>query len=125
MAPTTARASSGRKRTENTSPSASFFASRGRPIFFAIEKTCCVQKRLDQRLLCVYKKSSLGFRGFAFAKTMAGTAAGESELTSSQPVVAGASHRESEMNADTFQAGSSGRQFRSLKIETTGDFYRG
>ena len=56
---------------------------------------------------------------------MAGTAAGESELTSSQPVEAGASHRESEMNADTFQAGNSGRQFRSLKIEATGDFYRG
>lgn len=47
---------------------------------------------------------------------MAGTAAGESELTNSLPVVAGASQRESEMNRDTLQV-------RSLAIEATGDYF--
>jgi hypothetical protein len=56
-------------------------------------------------------------------KEMAGTAAGESDLTSSQPVSAGASRRESEMNAETFQGGNSKRRVRSLKIEATGDFF--
>ena len=56
---------------------------------------------------------------------MAGTAAGESELTNSQPVRAGASRRESEMNAETFQAASSDRRSRSLKVEAIGDFSRG
>jgi hypothetical protein len=56
---------------------------------------------------------------------MAGTAAGESELTNSQPVRAGASRRESEMNAVTFQVGTSDRRSRSLKVEAIGDFSRG
>lgn len=55
---------------------------------------------------------------------MAGTAAGESELTNSLPVSAGASQRESEMSAETIQAGNPDRQARSLKIEATGDFLR-
>lgn len=54
---------------------------------------------------------------------MAGAAAGESELTNSQPVVAGASRIESEMNAQTFQVGNSDRQGRLLKVEATGDFF--
>ena len=53
---------------------------------------------------------------------MAGTAAGESELTNSQPVCAGASQRESEMKTDSLQVASSDRQFRSLKVEAIGDF---
>lgn len=48
---------------------------------------------------------------------VAGTAAGESELTNSLPVRAGASRRESEMKTGTLQA-------RSLAIEATGDFFR-
>lgn len=80
------------------------------------KNTFCLQKHLDRKLLCVYKKSSLEFRDFAFVERMAGTAAGESELTSSLPVSAGASHRESEMKATTFQV-------RSLAIEATGDFF--
>lgn len=47
---------------------------------------------------------------------VAGTAAGESELTNSLPVRAGASRRESEMKTGTLQA-------RSLAIEATGDFF--
>lgn len=47
---------------------------------------------------------------------VAGTAAGESELTNSLPVRAGASLRESEMKTGTLQA-------RSLAIEATGDFF--
>jgi hypothetical protein len=49
---------------------------------------------------------------------VAGTAAGESELTNSLPVRAGASRRESEMNTGTLQA-------RSLAIEAAGDFFKG
>lgn len=52
------------------------------------------------------------------SEQVAGTAAGESELTNSLPVRAGASRRESEMKADT-------NQVRSLKIEAAGDFFRG
>ena len=52
------------------------------------------------------------------SEQVAGTAAGESELTNSLPVIAGASQRESEMKADTIQV-------RSLAIEATGDFFRG
>ena len=59
------------------------------------------------------------------SERVAGTAAGESELTNSLPVSAGASRRESEMSALAFQAGSSDRQTRSLKIEGIGDFARG
>ena len=51
------------------------------------------------------------------SEQVAGTAAGESELTNSLPVRAGASRRESEMKAETIQV-------RSLAIEATGDFYR-
>jgi len=47
---------------------------------------------------------------------MAGTAAGESELTNSLPVCAGASRRESEMKTDMVQA-------RSLAIEAEGDSF--
>lgn len=47
---------------------------------------------------------------------VAGTAAGESELTNSQPVLAGASQIESEMKLDSVQV-------RSLAIEATGDFF--
>jgi len=53
---------------------------------------------------------------------MAGTAAGESELTNSLPVCAGASRRESEMKAEPFQVASSDRRSRSLKVEAVGDF---
>ena len=82
-----------------------------------------------------YKKCLTGIY-FAFTKRqvsnetalsseeMAGTAAGESELTNSLPVSAGASQRESEMNTETFQAGTSARQSRSLKVEGVGDFAR-
>lgn len=52
------------------------------------------------------------------SEEVAGTAAGESELTNSQPVEAGASRRESEMNAEALQV-------RSLKIEHAGDFFYG
>lgn len=52
------------------------------------------------------------------SEQVAGTAAGESELTNSLPVRAGASQRESEMKAAQIQV-------RSLAIEKTGDFFHG
>lgn len=52
------------------------------------------------------------------SEKVVGTAAGESELTNSLPVRAGANRRESEMKAGT-------NQVRSLKIEKTGDFFKG
>ena len=59
------------------------------------------------------------------SERMAGTAAGESELTNSLPVRAGASRTESEMNAKPFQVGNPDRRARSLKVEAIGDFARG
>jgi len=58
------------------------------------------------------------------SERMAGTAAGESELTNSLPASNRASRKESEMNAEKHQA-SKDRQCRSLKIEEAGDFWRG
>jgi Toxin SymE, type I toxin-antitoxin system len=65
----------------------------------------------------------LKFKTALSSEKMAGTAAGESELTNSLPVEAGASRGESEMNAQTFQVGNSDRQSRFLKVEATGDFF--
>jgi len=83
-----------------------------------------------KKRLCVYNKC-LTASYFSFTKgqvstfetslsseRVAGTAAGESELTNSLPVSAGASQRESEMKAQTIQV-------RSLAIEKTGDFFQG
>ncbi len=72
---------------------------------------------LQQDDLCVTNIQVSNETAFS-PEQRAGTAAGESELTSSQPVVAGASQRESEMQTDT-------NQVRSLKIEATGDFFHG
>lgn len=71
---------------------------------------------LQQGNLCVTNNQVSHETALSLEK-MAGTAASESELTNSQPVEAGASRKESEMKAATFQV-------RSLAIEATGDFFR-
>ncbi len=83
-----------------------------------------VRKCLTRFWTFVYKRQVSNETGLS-SERMAGTAAGESELTNSQPVRAGASRRESEMNAETLQAGTSDRRARFLKIEEIGDFSRG
>jgi len=82
-----------------------------------------VRKCLTRFWPFVYKRQ-VSTETLLSSEKVAGTAAGESELTNSLPVCAGASRRESEMSAETFQAGTSDRRFRSLKVEAVGDFAR-
>ena len=86
--------------------------------FFSHEKIIAVTRKLflHEDNLCV-TDMQVSFETLLSSEQVAGTAAGESELTNSLPVIAGASRRESEMKAETIQV-------RSLAIEATGDFFR-
>lgn len=113
------------RRQSDRKDNSGTFRGKSRPAHFLFHANSVfrLRKCLTRFWTFVYKCPVSNFETLLSPKEMAGTAAGESELTSSQPVCAGASQRESEMNTDMFQAGNSGRRF--LKIETTGDFYYG
>jgi hypothetical protein len=94
------------------------FRGKRRPAHFLFHANSVfrLRKCLTGFWTFVYKCPVSNFGTALLLERVAGTAAGESELTSSLPVDAGASQRESEMKTDTVQA-------RSLAIEATGDYF--